>query len=140
MKNFLKICLALFLVLGIAVTAYSDNGTSVGNRTFTLLNSVSTATGATSTSTAATWDNPMNSITCDVLLSNATATGTLTIEGNIGTSTTSFQAGNLLNNQAITANTLNTFSITGKPTRIIRAKYTATATQTNVTVNCGGVQ
>lgn len=150
MKEFLRVLagvVVVFLIVGMVGVAFGDNGTSVGNKTYTLLSSSQIATGATVTATAVTFDNPMNSLACDVVMSNATATGTFQIEGNVGTSATSFTSANLLSASTVTANQLNTYFVTGKPTRTFRVIYKnvvgnggVAAASSTITTNCMGVQ
>lgn len=153
MKDFMKgifglvsifmVCMLLVMLIGLAVTAFADNGVSTGNRTYSTLTSETVATGVTVTSSIYTFDNPMNSVACDIWMSSATATGTFSLEGTAGTNTTSMVSGNMVSSQTMTAGTLNTVWSTGKPVRRIRTRYGLASTSsvtTKVNVNCFGVQ
>jgi len=126
--------------------SFADNGTSTGNRSFTLVTSQAIATGATYTTTPVVWDNPVNNVTCDIVLSNATATGAISFEGNVGSQVSgayAYQNGNLASSLTLTANTLNTVFMSGKSIRTLRSRYalgSASTVTTTLTINCLGVQ
>jgi hypothetical protein len=122
-------------------TAFADSGQSVGNKTFTLINSSTVYTNVT-TSAVAVFDNPMVHFSCDVINTGATTTATFALYGNAGSSYTAFGAtyGLLQSAVTLTANSLATFTVAEKPARVIKAVIVNSG-QTNVfTVNCAGVQ
>lgn len=124
--------------------AWADSGQSLGNKSFTVWSSkVVTTVAGEQTSTVTVFDFPQRNLACDFLSSNASATGIWQIDGNVGSSATSFMSGYLMSSVTKTAGAIQTVLITNKVFRNVRVKYTlesnAHASNT-VTVNCAAIQ
>lgn len=122
--------------------ASADNGISVGNRVITVVTSTGLfSTGQTYTFGPITYDNLMNSATCDFLSTSGTATGQITIESNLGEGDTMFSTGSITTVASKPTPSIYSIYITGKPFRRLRLTHSLVGGSTNtVTVHCGAIQ
>ena len=114
-----------------------------------LYNAVPGTTSAVNTNYAI-FDYPMNNVTCDFMTTSATsatATVTVVLNGNLGTSTTLFDATpSLITSTSWVVSTgasvIRTLAKSGVPFRLIQATVTvgSGASASTTTVNCAGVQ
>ena len=150
-KKFLAVLISVVVVLVIGTLAWAGQA-GVFNKQNNGVSGAATlwsaATGTTSayTTNYATFDYPMNNVVCDVMMTPYSAgTLTFTVNGNGGTSATSFPATPYLVTTATLSassatNNIAVVKATATPFRTIVATITAPTTTAVVTVNCSANQ
>lgn len=137
MKKISVAVLCLILAVMVA-TAFAASGVQQGNQNVTLYSAVTGTTAATNSSIF-TFDYPMTSIQCDLVVS-PTFTSTMKIDSNI-TGTNVFDANNvLISTVTLTTGQIRSGYASSRPFRTIRATTSAGTTTQLIQVNCAGMQ